>query len=102
MSNLLASDSKSLFQTVKTITGLRISPRLWACYDVVRLFGDTGGFGRYEILHPANGLVEAYGERLLERALSCLSSSGLLSAISKRSKQGGGQIFVINNGCTQH
>ena len=87
----------NLYNFIKEETGLRLSPRLNGCLDIVRAFALSPYFGRAELLRPENGLSLIYDERCLERSLKSLISSELLIELKvRRPEVGGGRLFTAS------
>lgn len=91
MPNLSAIEIKSV---VRATTGLRVSPRLQACTDILWTFLPLGRFGRIEVMGPRSGLSRIHHPDTLKRAMRDLERAGLMVPAGKRPYQGGGMLYT--------
>jgi hypothetical protein len=81
---------------VKRATGLRLSPRLQACADILWVFLPFGRFGRLEVLSDCVNLKKIHHPKVLTRALRDMEMAGIIVRGESRPHHGGGAIFHIN------
>lgn len=93
---LLSMDEQSVKNRVKELVGLRASPRLAACQEIVWTMLPFGEFGGQEVRERA-GLSFIFNEKTLNRALQSLQKAGLVIDTERHAKRlGGGRIFRLD------
>jgi hypothetical protein len=88
-------DRTELHRAVAAATGMKASPRLAACVDIVWFFAPFGQFGRLEVVGPRSGLAEIYHSKVLDRALRDLLAAGVLTETDRGVRRGGGRTFLV-------
>jgi len=76
--DLMSATREEILATIKDFSGLRVSPRLTACVEIVYVFGVAARFGRLAV---CSELSEVFSDRCLDRALFTLEGCGAIQRV---------------------